>query len=538
MNEEQRLGRNGNTDAVSTKEAGSATKDYSKYFDFSNAKVVSEEDGKKVIKIAGREISIFDQPDYKQGKRRGKEEVKVLRPDDLIPEDMKTIGAGKKFLVRTYGCQMNIHDSENMAGMLKEMGFEATDETTDADVILINTCAIRENAENKVFGEIGNLKQLKREKPELVIGVCGCMSQEEGVVNRIMQKHQHIDMIFGTHNIHRLPHLLRNALFGKEMIIEVWSKEGDIVENMPRAREGKTQAWVNIMYGCDKFCTYCIVPYTRGKERSRRPEDIIQEVRDLARQGYKEITLLGQNVNAYGKDLADLDYGLGDLMDEIRKIDIPRVRFTTSHPRDFDDHLIEVLAKGGNLVEHIHLPVQHGNSEILKLMARKYTREQYVELAQKIKRAIPNASFTTDLIVGFPNETDEQFEDTLSLVREIEFDSAFTYIYSPREGTPAAKMKDNVPMEVKRERLARLNALVNDISAQKNLEYQDKVVEVLVEGESKKDPNILAGRTRTNRLVNFKGPKSVIGDIVYVKVTEAKTWSLNGEMVEMAEVNG
>ncbi|MDY7222920.1 tRNA (N6-isopentenyl adenosine(37)-C2)-methylthiotransferase MiaB [Halalkalibacterium halodurans] len=538
MNEEQRLGRNGNTDAVSTKEAGSATKDYSKYFDFSNAKVVSEEDGKKVIKIAGREISIFDQPDYKQGKRRGKEEVKVLRPDDLIPEDMKTIGAGKKFLVRTYGCQMNIHDSENMAGMLKEMGFEATDETTDADVILINTCAIRENAENKVFGEIGNLKQLKREKPELVIGVCGCMSQEEGVVNRIMQKHQHIDMIFGTHNIHRLPHLLRNALFGKEMIIEVWSKEGDIVENMPRAREGKTQAWVNIMYGCDKFCTYCIVPYTRGKERSRRPEDIIQEVRDLARQGYKEITLLGQNVNAYGKDLADLDYGLGDLMDEIRKIDIPRVRFTTSHPRDFDDHLIEVLAKGGNLVEHIHLPVQHGNSEILKLMARKYTREQYVELAQKIKRAIPNASFTTDLIVGFPNETDEQFEDTLSLVREIEFDSAFTYIYSPREGTPAAKMKDNVPMEVKRERLARLNALVNEISAQKNLEYQDKVVEVLVEGESKKDPNILAGRTRTNRLVNFKGPKSVIGDIVYVRVTEAKTWSLNGEMVEMAEVNG
>ncbi|MED4081200.1 tRNA (N6-isopentenyl adenosine(37)-C2)-methylthiotransferase MiaB [Halalkalibacterium halodurans] len=538
MNEEQRLGRNGNTDAVSTKEAGSATKDYSKYFDFSNAKVVSEEDGKKVIKIAGREISIFDQPDYKQGKRRGKEEVKVLRPDDLIPEDMKTIGAGKKFLVRTYGCQMNIHDSENMAGMLKEMGFEATDETTDADVILINTCAIRENAENKVFGEIGNLKQLKREKPELVIGVCGCMSQEEGVVNRIMQKHQHIDMIFGTHNIHRLPHLLRNALFSKEMIIEVWSKEGDIVENMPRAREGKTQAWVNIMYGCDKFCTYCIVPYTRGKERSRRPEDIIQEVRDLARQGYKEITLLGQNVNAYGKDLADLDYGLGDLMDEIRKIDIPRVRFTTSHPRDFDDHLIEVLAKGGNLVEHIHLPVQHGNSEILKLMARKYTREQYVELAQKIKRAIPNASFTTDLIVGFPNETDEQFEDTLSLVREIEFDSAFTYIYSPREGTPAAKMKDNVPMEVKRERLARLNALVNEISAQKNLEYQDKVVEVLVEGESKKDPNILAGRTRTNRLVNFKGPKSVIGDIVYVRVTEAKTWSLNGEMVEMAEVNG
>ncbi len=336
-----------------------------------------------MIKIKGREITIFDQPDYKQGKRRGKEDVQILRPDSLVPEDMRAIGAGKKFLIRTYGCQMNTHDSENMAGLFLEMGFEATEETEEADVILLNTCAIRENAENKVFGEIGNLKTLKKERPELIIGVCGCMSQEESVVNRIMQKHQHIDLIFGTHNIHRLPHLLKDAIFGKEMVIEVWSKEGDIVENMPRARQGKTQAWVNIMYGCDKFCTYCIVPYTRGKERSRLPEDIISEVRDLARQGYKEITLLGQNVNAYGKDLSERDYGLGDLMDAIHDIDIPRVRFTTSHPRDFDDRLIEVLAKGGNLVEHIHLPVQHGNSAILKLMARKYTREQYVTLAKK-----------------------------------------------------------------------------------------------------------------------------------------------------------
>ncbi|WP_088105167.1 tRNA (N6-isopentenyl adenosine(37)-C2)-methylthiotransferase MiaB [Halalkalibacter urbisdiaboli] len=539
MNEEQRLGRQGNTGASEEDVKslnGNAKKDYSKYFDFSNAKVISEEDNKKIIKIGSREISILDQPDYKQGKRRGKEEVQVIRPDELIPAEMKTIGNGKKFLIRTYGCQMNTHDSENMAGLLLDMGFESTEVTEEADIILLNTCAIRENAENKVFGEIGHLKTLKVEKPELIVGVCGCMSQEENVVNRIMQKHQHIDLIFGTHNIHRLPYLLRDAIYGKEMVIEVWSKEGDIVENMPRARQGKTQAWVNIMYGCDKFCTYCIVPYTRGKERSRRPEDIIAEVRDLARQGYKEITLLGQNVNAYGKDLEDIEYGLGDLMDEIHKIDIPRVRFTTSHPRDFDDHLIEVLAKGGNLVEHIHLPVQHGSSEILKLMARKYTREQYLELAKKIKNTIPNASFTTDLIVGFPNETEEQFEEMLSLVKEVEFDSAYTYIYSPREGTPAAKMEDNVPHEVKRERLARLNALVNEISAKKNLEYQDKIVEVLVEGESKKNPEILAGRTRTNRLVNFKAPKSVIGEIVYVKVTEAKTWSLDGEMVEVAEV--
>ncbi|MFC5712053.1 tRNA (N6-isopentenyl adenosine(37)-C2)-methylthiotransferase MiaB [Thalassorhabdus alkalitolerans] len=537
MNEEQRRQQQGlepeaETESVEKKQT---PKEYSKYFDFSKASIESSEDGKQYMKIGGRSILINDQPDYKKGKRRGKEEVEV-HYDFSIPEEMKEIGKGKKYLIRTYGCQMNYHDTENMAGILEGMGFEATEETNEADFILLNTCAIRENAENKVFGEVGHLKPLKQEKPELMLAVCGCMSQEEAVVNRIMQKHQHIDLIFGTHNIHRLPQLVQEALYGKEMVIEVWSKEGDVVENMPRKREGKTQAWVNIMYGCDKFCTYCIVPYTRGKERSRVPEDIIAEVRDLARQGYKEITLLGQNVNAYGKDL-DQEYGLGDLMDEIRKIDIPRVRFTTSHPRDFDDHLIEVLAKGGNLVEHIHLPVQSGNSEVLKLMARKYTREHYVKLAEKIKKAIPNASFTTDIIVGFPNETEEQFEDTLSLMKEMEYDSAYTYIYSPREGTPAAKMKDNVPLEVKKDRLARLNKVVNDIAAKKNLALQDQVVEVLVEGESKKNPEILSGRTRTNKLVNFAGPKSVIGEIVYVKVTEAKTWSLDGQLVEHAEVN-
>ncbi|MBU9714474.1 tRNA (N6-isopentenyl adenosine(37)-C2)-methylthiotransferase MiaB [Evansella tamaricis] len=474
-------------------------------------------------------------PDLKQAKKRGKADVEI-HYDFEIPEDMREIGRGKKFLIRTYGCQMNEHDSENMAGILLNMGFEATSDTMDADVILLNTCAIRENAENKVFGEIGNLKPIKRERPELIIGVCGCMSQEESVVNKILQKHQQVDLIFGTHNIHRLPTLLKNAIFNKEMVVEVWSKEGDIIENMPRARKGQIQGWVNIMYGCDKFCTYCIVPYTRGKERSRRPEDIIEEVRHLARNGYKEITLLGQNVNAYGKDLEGMNYGLGDLMDEIRKIDIPRVRFTTSHPKDFDDHLIEVLAKGGNLVEHIHLPVQSGNSDVLKLMARKYNREEYVTLAKKIKKAIPHASFTTDIIVGFPNETEEQFEDTLSLVHEMEYDSAYTYVYSPREGTPAAKMEDNVPLEVKKERLQRLNAVVNEISARKNKEYEGRIVEVLVEGESKKNPDVLAGRTRTNRLVNFEAPKSCIGEIVYVKITDAKSWSLNGQVVETVEV--
>jgi tRNA-2-methylthio-N6-dimethylallyladenosine synthase len=339
-------------------------------------------------------------------------------------------------------------------------------------------------------------------------------------------------MIFGTHNIHRLPKILSDAYMSKAMVVEVWSKEGDVIENLPKVRRGNIKAWVNIMYGCDKFCTYCIVPYTRGKERSRRPEEIIQEVRHLAAQGYQEITLLGQNVNAYGKDIEDLEYGLGDLMDDLRKVDIPRIRFTTSHPRDFDDHLIEVLAKKGNLVEHIHLPVQSGSTDVLKIMARKYTREQFLELVRKIKTAMPDVALTTDIIVGYPNETNEQFEETLSLYREVGFESAYTYIYSPREGTPAAKMNDNVPMEVKKERLQRLNAVVKEYSAEAMKNYKGQIVEVLVDGESKKNPDILAGYTRRSKLVNFKAPKTAIGKIVKVKITDAKSWSLDGEMVE------
>lgn len=505
MNEKQRL-ENTQVNPADKK----SEKDYSKYFQ-----------------------AVYMPPSLKDAKKRGNEEVKYQN-DFSISEEFRGLGNGKKFLIRTYGCQMNEHDTEVMAGIFMALGYEATNTTEDADVILLNTCAIRENAENKVFGEIGHLKSLKREKPGLLIGVCGCMSQEESVVTRIMKKHQHVDMIFGTHNIHRLPNILKDAYMSKEMVIEVWSKEGDVIENLPRERKGNVKAWVNIMFGCDKFCTYCIVPYTRGKERSRRPEEIIQEVRQLAASGYKEITLLGQNVNAYGKDFEDISYGLGDLMDEIRKIDVARVRFTTSHPRDFDDHLIEVLAKGGNLLDHIHLPVQSGSSEILKLMARKYDREKYMTLVKKIKEAIPTASLTTDIIVGFPNETNEQFEETLSMYREVEFDSAYTFIYSPREGTPAAKMQDNVPMEVKKARLQKLNDLVKEISAKKMMEYEGQVVEVLVEGESKNNPEVLAGYTTKSKLVNFKGPKSAVGQIVKVKINKAKTWSLDGEMVEEA----
>ncbi|MET3699553.1 tRNA-i(6)A37 thiotransferase enzyme MiaB [Bacillus oleivorans] len=509
MNEKQRV--EGQQVATVKPQDKKSEKDYSKYFQ-----------------------SVYIPPSLKDAKKRGKEEVKYHK-DFKIPEEFRGMGDGKKFYIRTYGCQMNEHDTEVMAGIFMALGYEATDTVEDSDVILLNTCAIRENAENKVFGELGHLKALKTEKPELLIGVCGCMSQEESVVNKILQSYQHVDMIFGTHNIHRLPHILKEAYMQKAMVVEVWSKEGDVIENLPKVRKGQIKGWVNIMYGCDKFCTYCIVPYTRGKERSRRPEDIIQEVRHLAAQGYKEITLLGQNVNAYGKDFEDMKYGLGDLMDELRSIDIPRIRFTTSHPRDFDDHLVEVLAKKGNLVEHIHLPVQSGSSDVLKIMARKYTREHYLELVAKIKKAIPDVALTTDIIVGFPNETDEQFEETLSLYKEVGFESAYTFIYSPREGTPAAKMKDNVPMEVKKERLQRLNALVNELSAEAMKKYKGQIVEVLVEGESKNNPEVLAGYTRKNKLVNFRGPKSAIGQLVKVRIKEAKTWTLDGEMVESME---
>ncbi len=472
----------------------------------------------------------FTAPNLTEAKKRGREAIQVVDFPE-IPEDLKQLGKEKHFYLRTYGCQANEHDSETIIGLFQEMGYTAIDDEKVADVILFNTCAIRENAEDKVFGEIGRLKHLKKEKPELVLGLCGCMSQEESVVNRILRSYPHVDLIFGTHNIHRLPYLLQDALFNKEMVVEVWSKEGDVVERMPKVRQDGLKAWVNIMYGCDKFCTYCIVPYTRGKERSRRPEDVLEELQELAEQGYQEVTLLGQNVNAYGKDLTDRNYSFADLMEDIRQIDIPRIRFTTSHPRDFDDDLIEVLAKKGNLMEHIHLPVQSGNSDILKRMARKYTREHYLELVGKIKEAIPDVVLTTDIIVGFPGETEEQFQETLSLVEEVRYDLAYTFVYSPRVGTPAAVMEDDVTEEEKKNRLYRLNDVINRIGREKNEALRGHVVEVLVEGESKTNPDVLSGRTRTNKLIHFPAGKEYIGKIVHVKIIEPQTWTLKGELV-------
>ena len=411
------------------------------------------------------------------------------------------------------------------------MGYTHTDEVKQADVVLLNTCAIRENAEEKVFGKIGYLKNIKKTRPNLIFGVCGCMAQEEVVVNKILEKFPQVDLIFGTHNIHRLPVLLKQAMLEKELVLEVWSKEGDVIENLPSHRANNYKAWVNIMYGCNKFCTYCIVPYTRGKERSRELDEIIKEVEELKNSGYKEITLLGQNVNSYGKDLNN-DTSFATLLEAVAKTGIDRIRFTTSHPWDFNADMIDIIAKYDNIMPSIHLPVQSGNDEVLKLMGRRYSKESYLKLFDMIKEKIPDCTITTDIIVGFPNETEEQFQDTLSLYNYCKYDLAYTFIYSPREGTPAAKMEDNVPLSDKEQRLYRLNELVNKYANEANQKYLGQVVKVLVEGPSKKNPDVLSGYTEHNKLINFKGDASMVGQIVDVRVTEAKTWALTGEQLE------
>ena len=466
-------------------------------------------------------------PHLDQAKKRTKNEVLVRNFE--MDDKFKKIGVGKTYYVKTYGCQMNVHDSENIKAILEEMGFKENDDMEKSDLILLNTCAIRENAHNKVFGMIGRLKHLKEDRPDIITGVCGCMAQEEVVVDEILNKFKFLDFVFGTHNIDELPNILYEAMHKNKTFIDVKSIEGDIVEDIPVKRDSKYKAWVNIMYGCDKFCTYCIVPYTRGKQRSRRLKDIINEVKSLRDKGYKEVTLLGQNVNAYGKDL-NADYDMSNLLEEVAKTNIERVRFVTSHPWDFTDKMIEIIGKYPNIMPYIHLPLQSGSDRILKLMGRRYTKESYLKLFDKIKKTVPNASITTDIIVGFPGETLEDFKETLDVVNKCMYDSAFTFIFSPREGTPAAKMKDDTPLSVKEERLHELNELVNKYALEANQKYLNKIVPVLLEEESDKKGK-LAGYTDTMKLVNVKAPKEMLGKIVDVKITDVKTWSMDGEIV-------
>lgn len=468
-------------------------------------------------------------PNYTDARKR--EDKKYRRVEFNLDKSVKDKYKGKTFFIKTYGCQMNEHDSENIAALLTSLGFSQVDDYEKADLVLLNTCSIRENAHNKAFGMLGRLKHLKSTKKDLIVGLCGCMAQEASVVEEILNKYKWINFVCGTHNLYQLPNIIDKAILENKLQIEVFSKEGDLVEGLPVIRTNDYKAYVNIIYGCNKFCTYCIVPYTRGRERSRTYQDILKEVDELVNDGYKEITLLGQNVNAYGKDLYD-DYTLTNLLEDIAKKDIPRVRFMTSHPWDFTDEMIEVIGKYPNIMPSIHLPVQSGSSRILKLMGRRYTKESYLELFDKIKKIVPGCAVSTDIIVGFPGETEEDFQETLDLVNKCKYDNAFTFIFSEREGTPACKLKDKVEESVKEERLQRLNAVVNKYFLENNKKLEGKVVEVLVEGLSDKD-NMYYGYTDTNKLINFTVDKDIkVGDIVKVKVVDAKTWSLDGELGE------
>ena len=466
-------------------------------------------------------------PSLKEAKKRTNNVVNNFKY--IKDNKYSKIGINKKYYIKTYGCQMNEHDSENIKALLEEMSFTETNNMEDADLILLNTCAIRENAHNKVFGFLGRVKHLKETKNNIITGICGCMAQEENVVNEIKDKYKWVDIVFGTHNIDKLPRILKESIDNNKQYIEVLSIEGDIIEDIPVKRDSKYKAWVNIMYGCDKFCTYCIVPYTRGKQRSRNPKDIIREVEKLVIDGYKEVTLLGQNVNAYGKDL-DKNYFLGDLLKDVAETKIPRVRFLTSHPWDFTDEMIDIIKKYDNIMPYIHLPLQSGSNRILKLMGRRYTKESYLELFDKLK-TIPNVAITTDIIVGFPNETEDDFNDTLEVVKNCQYDSAFTFIFSPREGTPAAKMEDNISLDIKNDRLYKLNDLVNEYANFNNQKYLNKEVDVLIEGVSNKD-GYLMGYTDTMKLTNVKAEEKYIGQIVKVKITDVKTWSLTGEIID------
>ena len=471
----------------------------------------------------------FRKPSLKEAAER-KKEIIINKEGLEVPVEMKDVGKDKKYFIRTYGCQGNEADSEVIAGILEFLGYKKSNDAEGADVILLNTCAVRENAEEKVFGEIGALKKLKTVNPDVIFGICGCMAQQEHIVDKILKSYPQVDLVFGTHNINRLPLLLKDALLNKERVVEVFSNKSEIHENLPVVRNNKLKAWVNIMYGCDKFCTYCIVPYTRGKERSRLKEDILKEVRELKEQGFKEITLLGQNVNAYGNDL-NKGYNFANLLKEVSDIGIERIRFVTSHPWNFTSEMVDVIATRDNIMPYIHLPIQSGDDEVLRRMGRRYTYEEYKKLYFELREKVKNCSITTDIIVGFPGETLEQFNNTLKAVSELEYDSAFTFIYSPRVGTPASRMIDNVSEEDKKKRFNSLVEIVGNSAKKRNDAYVGKVLKVLVEGYSKRNKNILSGYSEENKLVNFKGNEEMIGKIVDVRIDVSKTWTLEGEAI-------
>lgn len=455
----------------------------------------------------------------------------VLRSVDAntVPATLASFAKGRKFYIRTYGCQANYRDEETMAGYLAEAGFVRTMDPKEANLAIINTCAVRENAEEKIYGEIGSFKANKEADPSFLLVLAGCVMGEEGVGESLLKTYPFISLIIGTHEVSKLLPLLNGVLEQRRTIVSSSSFSSEVVENMPSVRLSSFEAYVNISYGCDKFCTYCIVPYTRGRERSRKMEDVLAECQELVESGYKQITLLGQNVNSYGLDFKD-GTTFASLLDKVAALGIPRLRFLTSYPSQFTDDVIEVMAKWKNIVPWLHLPVQSGSSSCLRRMGRRYSRKEYLDLVRRIKKKIPNIALTTDIIVGFPFETEEEFEDTLSLMDEVGYDSAYTFIYSPRIGTPAAKMEQLSP-EVTKARFLRLKEKVDALTKKSSDAMIGQTVEVLVEGKSKKDPSKLSGYSANGKLIHFEGPSYLEGALVPVKIISSKTYSLHGELV-------
>ena len=436
-------------------------------------------------------------------------------------EEEKRIGRKPTLSMQTMGCQMNARDSEKLEAILTYIGYEAVDDVT-ADFILYNTCTVRENANLKVYGRLGYMKNQKKKNPRMKIAMCGCMMQEPSVVEKIKKSYPFVDMIFGTHNVYKLAEILYTHLVSERMVLDVWQEAEGIVEDLPSVRKYPFKAGVNIMYGCNNFCSYCIVPYVRGRERSRRPEEILSEVRALAADGVKEIMLLGQNVNSYGNTL-EVDVNFAQLLREVEKTDgLERIRFMTSHPKDLSDELIDVMAESKKICSHLHLPLQSGSSRLLKIMNRRYTKEQYLALVEKLRNAIPDISLTTDIIVGFPGETEEDFRETLDVVRKVRYDSAFTFIYSKRTGTPAAVMENQVPEDVVKERFDRLLQKVQEISKRTSSRFEGQTMPVLVEQVNEQDSRLLTGRLSNNLLVHFPGTENLIGKIIDVKLEESK----------------
>ncbi len=438
-------------------------------------------------------------------------------------------GRGFRYIIKTYGCQMNQHDSEKLAGILQDLAYTPAGSIGEADIILFNTCCVREHAEHKVFGNIGALKALKKEKPDLVIGVCGCMMQQENAAKRLMDRFRFVDLTFGTNHAHMLPQMLRQVVLDRKRVSDT-CELGEILEDVPVVREMGPLAWVNIMYGCDNFCSYCIVPYVRGRERSRQPDEIVKEVQGLAEKGYREVTLLGQNVNSYGREHGT---GFPELLKRLdSETQMKRIRFMTSHPKDLSDALIDVIASSPRVCNQVHLPMQSGSNAVLEKMNRGYKREDYATLVEKLRRKMPNVGLSTDIIVGFPGETEADFQDTLDMMEKIRFDSAYTFIYSKRSGTAAADMEDQVPAGIRRERLQRLIQLQADITSEKNRAMIGQVYEVLVESESR-DKRLLSGRNDAGIMINFAGNPELIGSFVTLRVTEAHTYTLTGEPIRL-----